>query len=89
MSTEAPKEWMPVSTLPPPGERPGRVWVLVDGSQDHSGARWRRRMAGIARTHNGGFEAEDIRLIEKQDHMDKFTGEVTHWLPIVLPRYPD
>ena len=81
-------EWMPIETLPPPGERPGKVWVLVEGQQHHSGMCWRRRMAGLARTHNDGFESADIRLIEKQDHMDAMSGEVTHWLPIVLPNYP-
>jgi hypothetical protein len=83
------KQWLPVETLPPPGERPGKVWVLVEGSQEHSGLRWRRRMAGLARTHNGGFEYADVRSIEEQDQMDKGTGKVTHWLPIDLPHYPD
>ena len=82
-------EWIPIEKLPPPGERPGKVWVIVEGHKTHSGARWRRRMAGLARTHNEGFEDEDIRLIEKLDHMDHHTGYVTHWLPIVLPRFPD
>ena len=86
---EAVPQWMPIATLPPPGERPGKIWVLVEGSQEHSGMRWRRRMAGLARTHNDGFDADDILRIEKQDNMDRLTGEVTHWLPIVLPRYPD
>ena len=88
MSGNTTTEWMPVETLPPPGKRPGRVWVIVEGSQVHSGVRWRRRMAGIVRTHNGGFEAEDIRHVERLDHMDPHTGKVTHWLPIVLPHYP-
>lgn len=82
-------EWMPVETLPPPGDRPGTVWVLVEGEQTHSGNRWRRRMAGLARTHNEGFDDADIRLIEKRDHMDPLSGSVTHWLPIDLPKYPD
>jgi hypothetical protein len=81
-------EWMPINTLPPPGERPGTVWVIVEGSQRHSGMNWYRQKAGLARTHNQGFEDEDIRLIEKQDHMDLGTGRVTHWLPIKLPFYP-
>ncbi len=80
--------WRDISTLPPPGERPGTVWVLVEGSQFHSGAKWFRRKAGLARTHNEGFEDEDIRLIEKLDLMDPFTGRVTHWLPINLPPPP-
>jgi hypothetical protein len=82
------REWMPIETLPPPGERPGHVWVLVEGSQHHSGTTWRRRKAGLARTHNEGFEDEDIRLIERWDHMDRHTGVVTHWLPIDLPNFP-
>lgn len=82
------EKWLPIETLPSPGDRPGKVWVLVEGSQHHSGNTWRRRMAGLARTHNEGFEDDDIRLIERQDHMDLGTGKVTHWLPIDLPRFP-
>lgn len=82
-------EWKPVNTLPPPGERPGWVWVVVEGSQFHSGLNWYRQKAGLARTHNEGFEADDIRMIEKLDHMDRGTGIVTHWLPIKLPPYPN
>ena len=81
-------EWKPIETLPPPGERPGQVWVLVEGSEFHSGNEWRRRMAGLARTHNEGFEHEDIRLIERRDHMEPESGRVTHWLPITLPHFP-
>lgn len=81
-------EWRKIDTLPPPDDRPGKVWVLVEGRQHHSGNCWRRRMAGLARTHNGGFEEDDIRLIEKHDHMDEGSGTVTHWLPIDLPNYP-
>lgn len=81
-------DWKPIDTLPPPGERPGMVWVIVRGHQHHSGHKWLRQMAGLARTHNGGFEDEDIRLIEQRDHMDHMSGNVTHWLPIVLPKFP-
>ena len=82
-------EWRPIETLPPPGDRPGKVWVLVQGHQTHSGNRSFRRMAGLARTHNEGFDEYDIALIEDQDHMDLGSGRVTHWLPIDLPKYPE
>lgn len=81
-------EWKEAWTLPPPGERLGRVWVIVDGFQTHSGRRWRRRRAGLARTHNEGFEAEDVARIEVEDHMDVGSGIVTHWLDIKLPNFP-
>lgn len=81
-------EWKSIDTLPPPGERPGKVWVLVSGHQHHSGMCWARRMAGLARTHNEGFEDADISRIEEDDHMDPGSGVVTHWLPISLPPYP-
>lgn len=81
-------EWRPIGTLPPPGERPGKVWVIVEGHQHHSGMGWYRQMAGLARTHNEGFDEADIRRIEADDHMDPGSGRVTHWLPIELPKYP-
>jgi hypothetical protein len=82
-------EWLSVDTLPPPGERPGRVFVIVQGEETHSGATWARARAGIARTQNDGFYPEDIERIEVEDHMDRGTGEVTHWMPWCLPPFPD
>jgi len=81
-------EWMPANTLPPPGERQGRVFVVVEGSQSHSGINWQRQKAGLARTQNDGFYPEDIAAIEADDHMDPGTGEVTYWMPWCLPPIP-
>jgi len=81
-------EWLPVDTLPPPGYRLGNVWVIVEGWEEHSGSTWYRRRAGLARTDNDGFYQEDIRLIEDRDHMERGSGRVTHWMPIILPPYP-
>ena len=81
-------EWMPIETLPPPGERPGRTFVLVEGEKHHSGVRWLRQHAGIAATDNEGFDKVDIYYIEDRGDMDQGTGVVTHWLPINLPPFP-
>lgn len=81
-------DWKPIDTMPPPGERPGMVWVIVEGSQFHSDLNWYRQRAGLARTNNDGFDARDISAIEAMDLMDAGTGRVTHWLPIELPPYP-
>lgn len=82
-------KWRPIDTLPPPGERPGRVFVVVRGSQFHSGVSWLRQRAGIARTQNDGFCPEDIDHIAMQDHMDPGTARVTHWMPWCLPNLPE
>lgn len=82
-------EWMPIETLPPPGERPGRVFALVQGTRCHHGTGpWLRQEFGIAATWNEGIEEADVRLIEKRGDMDPHTGTVTHWLPINLPNFP-
>ncbi len=81
--------WRPTVELPPPGERKGRLWVIVAGYQTHSGMRWGRRRAGLARTDNDGFDADDIGKIEDEDHMDSGTGIVTHWMEIDLPPFPE
>ena len=81
-------KWQPIETLPPPGERPGRVFVVVQGQQHHSGINWVRQRAGIARTMNDGFYPEDISLIERGDLMDPGSGVVTHWMPWCLPHLP-
>lgn len=81
-------EWLSIETLPPPGERPGRVFVIVEGHQEHSNRLWTRRRAGEARTRNDGFNPDDIAKIEADDLMDPGTGKVTHWMPWVLPSIP-
>lgn len=81
-------EWMSIETLPPPDERPGRVFVLVQGERDHSGVRWLRQEAGIAGTDNDGFVRCDIAHIEKRGDMDPGSGVVTHWLRINFPIFP-
>jgi len=80
--------WIPIDQLPEPGERYGKYWVIVEGEEAHSGHFWYRSKAGIARTNNDGFLSEDIRAIEREDHMDRYSGKVTHFLPIKLPDFP-
>jgi hypothetical protein len=82
------REWMPITTLPPPGERPGRAFVLVQGTRLHNGNFWIRQHAGIAATYNDGFDKVDIDYIEDRGDMDQGSGVVTHWLPIDLPHFP-
>ncbi len=80
--------WLPIKDLPKPGQRKGKYWVIVEGWEDHSGFTWSRRKAGLARTDNNGFLSEDIRAIEREDHMERYSGEVTHFYPIILPDFP-
>ena len=83
------QDWKPIETLPPAGERPGRVFVVVQGHQYHSDMSWLRQRAGIARTDNDGFYREDIAAIEEQDYMEAGSGVVTHWMPWCLPALPE
>lgn len=83
-----PSLWRTIDTLPPPGERPGRVFVIVEGEKCHSGICWRRQEAGIAATQNDGFSETDIAYLERRGDMDRGSGNVTHWLPINLPHFP-
>ena len=82
------REWLDIGTLPPPGMRPGRVFVVVEGRKWHSDKSWMRQNAGIAATHNEGFDEVDIAHIEARGDMDQGTGKVTHWLPIDFPNFP-
>lgn len=80
--------WQDIDTLPPPGRRPGKVWVIVEGYETHSGSDWFRAKAGIARTTNFGINPEDVEAIEREDHMRRGSGKVTHWMKIELPPLP-
>jgi len=82
------QEWIPIDQLPEPGHRLGKYWVIVEGEEFHSDKFWYRIKAGLARTNNEGFLSEDIRAIERDDCMDRYSGRVTHFLPIKLPNFP-
>jgi hypothetical protein len=88
MASEVINGWNPIDTLPPPGERPGRVFVVVEGSQWHSDVNWKRERAGIASTQNDGFYPEHIAQLERDGNMDPGTGKVTFWMPWNLPPIP-
>ena len=83
-------EWLSVDTLPAPGKRPGRCFVIVEGWKWHGASYrfWRRADIGIARTDNEGFHAADIARIEDLGDMDSGTGRVTYWAAIPkLPKF--
>ncbi len=80
--------WRDVSTLPDREHRPGRMFVVVEGSEFHSGEEWFRASYGIARTSGDGFNRDDIAAIEAADSMAAGTGRVTHWMPLNLPPCP-
>lgn len=80
--------WIPISELPPPGERPGRVFVAVEGSEFHSDVNWKRGRVGLASTQNDGFYPEHIAQIERDGCMDPGTGVVKFWMPFNLPPVP-
>jgi len=86
--TDENKGWRDVSTLPDREYRPGRMFVVVEGAEFHSGGEWFRASYGIARVSGDGFNREDIAAIEAADSMDPGTGVVTHWMPLNLPPCP-
>lgn len=88
MENDMTNGWTPIDNLPPRNERPGRMFVVVSGLQEHSGATWRREGAGLAHTSGDGFCEADIHHIEAASDMIKGTGEVTHWRRYDLPPLP-
>ena len=81
-------EWTPIAELPPPGDRLGKYWIIVEGSESHSGGTWPRQAAGLAATNNDGFCIVDVKLIASRDSMDRGTPFVSHFMPIDLPPFP-
>jgi hypothetical protein len=82
------EKWEPIQELPPPGVRKGKYWVIVAGSERHSGKNWARQSAGLAKTDNDGFYLEDVCRIALDDCMDLHSAEVTHFMTINLPNFP-
>jgi hypothetical protein len=88
MSDTIEMRWLPFDALPPDGERPGRIFVRVEGWRRHSDITWYREHCGMARTQNGaGLDAimdEDRSRIMRDGDMDGI-DRITHWMPARFP----
>lgn len=84
-------DWLPIETLPPWDERPGTMFVRLEGYKTHGGAAWSRVGWGIASiTKDGrfGFYTDDIAHIVQRSDMDYDDCKVTHWAPLQQPNLP-
>lgn len=89
------KNWVPISEQPADDQRPGRQFIIVEGSSDHSGLSWHRMHIGDAYIRKPGtdgemlgYRKEDILRICKDGDMDPFTAMVTYWMPAAFPHHP-
>ena len=73
--------WKPISEYPEPSFRPGRQFVMLEGTKEHSGLPWKRQYIGDARVGDGpqGYRKADIDRLLKDGDMD--CGEVKFWAP--------
>lgn len=85
-------EWKPVCDRPEIEKQPGRQFIRLEGSSEHSGVRWARVYCGIAYTRPLGAEDEmlqyrksDILQMCKEGDMDEWSAVVTHWMPAKFP----
>jgi hypothetical protein len=88
MSDTIEMRWLPFDSLPPDGERPGRIFVRVEGWRTHHGSTWYRAYCHIARTQNGaGLDAimdKDRSRIMRDGDMDGI-DRITHWCAARFP----
>lgn len=87
--------WQPIETRPEIDHQPGRQFILIEGSCDHSGVSWYRQFAGEAWIRKPGGEDEmlqyrksDVLRICKDGDIDPHTAKVTHWMPGAYPFFP-
>ncbi|WLA80374.1 hypothetical protein [Bradyrhizobium elkanii] len=88
-------EWRDVAELPPWDEQPGRQFIRLEGSRDHSGVNWHRVYCGIAYIRRPGepdemlgYRDTDIIQLCDEGDMDLFSATVTHWMPARFPAIP-
>jgi hypothetical protein len=81
-------DWKPVSERPEWDKQPGRQFIRLEGSRDHSGYSWHRVYVGLAFIRKPGTSDElkgyrDTDIIQLCDDgdMDLWSAEVTHWAP--------
>ena len=73
-------DWKPISEYPESGQRPGRQWVFLEGSKNHSGVTWVRQYIGdviLDGTGAYGYRETDLRRLLDDGDMD--FGEVKFW----------
>lgn len=88
-------EWKPVSERPEWDQQPGRQFIRIEGSREHSGARWHRIFCGLAYIRKPGepdemhgYRDSDIVQLCQEGDMDLWSVEVTHWAPATFPPIP-
>lgn len=85
-------KWFPVCDRPSIDRQPGRQFIRLEGSSDHSGVSWARVHCGEAYTRKLGSDDEllqyrrsDILRLCNDGDMDPTTAVVTHWMPAAFP----
>ena len=85
-------KWLPIEQQAAWDHRPGRQFIRIEGSSDHSGHSWVRVFCGEAFIRKPGAEDEmygyrksDIERLCKDGDMDLWSARVTHWMPFCLP----
>jgi len=81
-------DWKPASELPAWDHQPGRQFIRLEGSREHSGGRWHRIYVGLAFIRKPGepdeikgYRSKDILQLCEEGDMDLWSAEVTHWAP--------
>lgn len=89
-------EWNPISELPDFDQRPGRMFIRLEGSRYHSDVFWGRVYCGDAHIRKPGgddemigFRASDIKRLCADGDMDEWSAKVTHWAPAIFPPTPE
>lgn len=85
-------KWLPVCDRPAVEHQPGRQFIRLEGSREHSGVTWGRVYCGVAYTRPLGSDDEmlqyrksDIVQMCKEGDMDEWSAVVTHWMPAIFP----
>lgn len=94
-STMAEIDWKPISERPKWDEQPGRQFIRIEGSRDHSGTTWHRIYVGLAFIRAPGqpdefkgYRLKDMSQLCEDGDMDFWTAEVTHWAPATFSLPP-
>lgn len=85
-------KWHPVCDRPELDHQPGRQFIRLEGSREHSGLSWGRIYCGEAYIRKPGAEDEmlqyrksDILRLCADGDMDPWSAVVTHWMLAIFP----
>ncbi len=80
--------WQKISSMGEDETLPGRVFIRVEGWQEHSGGLWKRIHYDIVYTSNGNWKISETELKRIMYNGDMEGIDEIYWHKCMFPSFP-